>query len=310
MDIFFEQAQKEIDLLYLEAVDELKRQEDLSCISFMESGDTKKKSSEGIFAKIKKMIETAIEKIKAFFAKKETNDKARKLQESVKKDPSLKNEKVKVKDYEKVIKLGKQTQQKMKGAKTAKEKQALLEKYKKQRNVILGGALVAISVAAILGFQSHGKDKKITEIEEMNKQLNEEKESYKRKYQHADFDRKQERTNRHCAERELKELKEKYSDLETNKAETGFRLIKERELNLDLRDEILHKEDIIAADKCMMEIIQLRLKDITDSVNEYGVKATNEALSKLNSELKIIHGGMQGPVQDKEKMPAYKKLFD
>ena len=167
MDIFFEQAQKEIDLLYLEAVDELKRQEDLSLISFMESGDIpQKKSSEGIFAKIKKMIENTIEKIKAFFTKKQTEENTKKLQEAIKKDPSLKNKKVQVKDYEKIIKLNKATLKKLENAKTQEEADKIVADYMKKKNAIIAaGAVVTVSVAGVLGFMLHGKNKLVKQLD-------------------------------------------------------------------------------------------------------------------------------------------------
>lgn len=167
MDIFFEQAQKEIDLLYLEAVDELKREEDLSLISFMESGDIrKKKSSEGIFAKIKKMIENTIEKIKAFFTKKQTEENTKKLQEAIKKDPSLKNKKVQVKDYEKIIKLNKATLKKLENVKTQEEADKIVADYMKKKNAIIAaGAVVTVSVAGVLGFMLHGKNKLVKQLD-------------------------------------------------------------------------------------------------------------------------------------------------
>ena len=308
MDIFFEQAEKEIDLLYLEGVDELKREEDLSLISFMESGDIpKKKSSEGIFAKIKKMIENTIEKIKAFFTKKQTEENTKKLQEAIKKDPSLKNKKVQVKDYEKIIKLNKATLKKLENAKTQEEADKIVADYMKKKNAIIAaGAVVSVSVAGVLGFMLHGKNKLVKQLDSdlerannLNKEHHVEIERYEEKRKQAEQQAEYYKNLHKKAadsiikrDAEIKELKGKYN--KERSAREGF-----ESDNKKLREEnkALAQSKIIA-DNC---------KTLMEYTKEYGVVGLKKAMIAFdkwyNNEVSDYEASkdMRGTIRQKVK---------
>lgn len=46
MDAFFEQAERELNLCYLEGMDALLRENDLSCIAYLESGNVNQKKKQ------------------------------------------------------------------------------------------------------------------------------------------------------------------------------------------------------------------------------------------------------------------------
>ena len=138
--------------------------------TFMEAG-----ASGNIFqkllTKVKEIVEKAINTIKQFFASKQVESSLKSAEAAAKENPAVLKEKVKVKDYAKLEKLHKKTEAELKKCKTDAQVNDTMNKYRKQRNLILGaGAVAAVTLGAIFLYtKKKGKEAEV----ELNKALSE-----------------------------------------------------------------------------------------------------------------------------------------
>lgn len=128
------------------------------------------------FARIKKTIADVIDNIsksiKDLFSnigKKKTLDKA---EDAIRKNPELKNKKVKVKDYSKVHVLSKKTQQQIKNAKSKEEVDRIMADYKKKRNGLIGAgaALAVVTVGTLIAIGRRGQNKTVSSLNEVKEE--------------------------------------------------------------------------------------------------------------------------------------------
>lgn len=123
---------------------------------FFESGN-----GENIIVRICKKIRELIEKCKngiiKLFSSKGFKKKEDEINSLLSKNPKLKNEKIKIRDYKKLDKLDEDTYRQLK---KSNDPDAVIEKYKKQRNAIIAGSTMSIGIAAALLYiknRSHRK---------------------------------------------------------------------------------------------------------------------------------------------------------
>lgn len=100
--------------------------------------------------KMKQTIVKMKNKINDFITSATIKSKMEEIKDIFQKNPSLKNEKIKVKDYEKLDKLGQETLNELE---TTKDIEATMQKYRKQRNkLMVGSTLVTISLSTAFIF--------------------------------------------------------------------------------------------------------------------------------------------------------------
>ena len=174
---------------------------------FTESGD-----SEGFFAKLKKTVSEFIQKmidlLHELVGKFTTSQKCKKLEDDIKKDPSIANKKVKAKDYTKIRILNKKTRERLEHAKSEKEIEHIMQEYKNQRRSLISalasGAFVVISVGGLL--------LKIKNINENVKILKKQKEIIR------NLDKKMEEQNMKNSESWKKKFASAYSETVKNES--------------------------------------------------------------------------------------------
>ena len=142
---------------------------------FTEAGD-----SEGFFAKLKKAVCDFVDKIvstiNTVFEKFTSGKACKKAEDAIAKNPDLKNEKTKIKDWKKVHVLNKETQKKIQNAKSPEEVDKIMKEYKAKRNKILAiGATVTVTIGGILLFLKKGKSKTVSTMEDQKKGMDYEK---------------------------------------------------------------------------------------------------------------------------------------
>lgn len=153
---------------------------EMSLIPFQEGYFTESGDSEGFFTKLKKAVCDFIDKIvtsiKGVFEKFSTGKTVKKAEENLQKNPKLKDEKTKVKDWKKVHVLNKETQKKIQNAKSKEEVDQIMKEYKSKRNKILAAtAAVTVTVGGLLLFLKKGKSKTVSAMEEQKQGMNYEK---------------------------------------------------------------------------------------------------------------------------------------
>lgn len=115
---------------------------------FMEAGNGNGLISR-IFSKIREILEKCKKAISDFFASASFKKKSEQAENAIKSYPDIGREKVNIPDYQKLDRLNQST---LRELQRAKDPVAVVEKYKKQRNAILGGALIGSTVAGALAF--------------------------------------------------------------------------------------------------------------------------------------------------------------
>ena len=123
--------------------------------------------NEDLFDKIIKKVKETVNKMKKkvndFITSSKIKEKLNEIKEKFISNPKLKNEKVKVPDFDKLDKLNKDT---IKELENTNDVEATMNKYRKQRNKILAGsALITVSLASAFVFVVKKKDEKISELE-------------------------------------------------------------------------------------------------------------------------------------------------
>lgn len=157
-DLF--EKELECDMAYVESAIANARYEMLSeQDSFMEAGGSSNVFQK-LITKVKEIVTKAIDTIKQFFASKQIELGMKKAEAAVKENPGLLKQKVKVKDYEKLDKLNKKAREDLKKCKTKAQVDAVMDKYRKQRNIaIAAGAVAVVTLGAMYAHsRKKGKD--------------------------------------------------------------------------------------------------------------------------------------------------------
>lgn len=126
---------------------------------FMEAGGSGN-IFQKLIAKVKEIVEKAINTIRQFFASKQVESNMKKAEAVAKANPGLLKKKVKVKDYEKLDKINKKAQADLKKCKTKAQVDDVMDKYRKQRNIAIGaGAVAVVTLGAVCAYSiKKGKD--------------------------------------------------------------------------------------------------------------------------------------------------------
>ena len=141
---------------------------------FLENGSTEVKSSflDKMIEKIKSVTNSIVTWIQEFYQKHFTKKVETELEEKMKKDPSFKNKKIRVRDNDKIAEIQTATVNAIQECKRIDEVEATMKKYRKQRNVLIAATTaVTITATAGLAWLRKSKDKKINEIAKTNKTL-------------------------------------------------------------------------------------------------------------------------------------------
>lgn len=156
------------DILFMEADNAVSKYYDALTLSFLESGgyfeeaasSNVEKKKEGILQKVKRIIDTAIQKIKEFFTGKQHKKNQEVFEKACKVNPSLKNKKVKAIDYKKLDEEDAKALKALKKAKTPEEIERIKKRHEKIRKGIKAG--VMMSATAALGSILYIKNKPAT----------------------------------------------------------------------------------------------------------------------------------------------------
>lgn len=174
MDRFFDIFEHEIDCS-MKNIDY-----DFSLLNisvFMESVDDKK--ADGIFNRIiqqiDKIITTIKTKIQEFFQSKKTTEEIDAIEHASKNDSSIKNKKVKMRDYKKAETLNKETIAKIDKCQSEEELNQQMKKYRDQRNkIIIGSVFVTVTLGSCIAILKKKSSDKINYLEDAAKQQKQE----------------------------------------------------------------------------------------------------------------------------------------
>ena len=168
--------EKSIEIDLMEFNRNMTLMEDADYIAFIEgdyyeeSGESKKQN---IFERAIKYVRDLIKKIKDKISEKFSDANVKKQQEKLKmeilSDPSNKNRKVKVRVNDKVYALDKKALGDLTKCKTKEEVEKYMSDYKKKREKLVAGSIVAVSAATaigILGSKLHKTHKQLDGLQE------------------------------------------------------------------------------------------------------------------------------------------------
>ena len=157
LSLQFEEALLENEILSLEVKKEISFYEfAMESVFYFEASGQEvvnkiKKAIDTFFEKIKDMIRAAKERITAIVTGEVFKKKTNNIENALKENPKLMNEKVKITDYDKLNKLNESAMQSVMNAKSNDEIERAMKKYKTQRNAILAATAV-IGVTAGVAF--------------------------------------------------------------------------------------------------------------------------------------------------------------
>ena len=146
---------KELDILFLEgdiACEQCEMDTDAIIVNniFTEAVSDDKSMLQKIIERIKKLVSDIKDKIQEFFSKKKTKDLIKNTEDAMKKDPKLKNVKIKVPNFDKLDKLFSKTKSAI--IKNPDKADEILEKHNNAQKILL----TAVGVGAIGGAVSVG----------------------------------------------------------------------------------------------------------------------------------------------------------
>jgi hypothetical protein len=162
------QKQTDLDFLCLEhAIDNGLLKEE---ISYFEDGS---ENGDSIFDTIIKKLTEIFNRIKdgitAIFSKKETENTIKNVNEAMKKDPSLKNKKVTLKDHSKEKALDQKMMKEVDETKSIAQLAVKMENYRKQRNKAIAiGAVVTTTLGVVAYNVIKKKDGQISEMQQQH----------------------------------------------------------------------------------------------------------------------------------------------
>ena len=231
----------------------------IECDYYEESGDSKKPN---IFEKAIKYVRDIIKKIKDKLSEKFSEANVKKQQEKLKmeilSDPNKKNKKVKVRVNDKVYALDKKAFSDLTKCKTKKEVEKYMSDYKKKREKLVAGSIVAVSAATAIGILG-------SKLHKTHKQLDGLQEEYERSIKTlSDNDKK------------IKNLKRQISDMkEINNLQDSINKRQGKRIN-DLEDR----------NKEILEIARTNRNKNTKYLNYIVKQARNTKADTVNSNAK------------------------
>ena len=144
--------------------------------------DSVSKFFETIINTIKSIIDRVKETVKKIFKQENVEKEISEVEDAIKENSSFGNIKVDVKDYKGSKKLNDEIRFEIVKAGSVDELQAKMDKYRKQRNAILASSVVAAAtVSTIVYFILKGKDKKLEELSQQEKEARENCEKYEKR---------------------------------------------------------------------------------------------------------------------------------
>ena len=129
---------------------------------FMEKASEPVKKS--FFQKMITGLKSLFEKVSEMSRKLVEKLSIGKVKKAVDANPELKKKKLKTKDYEKSLKLGKDTSEKIKKAKSAKEVKKITDEYKAKRKKILAATIGVTVGALVVGGAAFGAHKYLKDV--------------------------------------------------------------------------------------------------------------------------------------------------
>ena len=166
--------EKAIEIDIMEFNKNMSLMEDADYIAFVE-GDYYEESGnnkENFFEKAIRYVRDLIKKVKDKIAEKFSDANVKRQQEKLKmeilSDPNKKNKKVKVRVNDKVYDLDKKALGDLAKCKTKEEVEKYMSDYKKKREKLVAGSIVAVSAATaigILGSKLHKTHKQLDELQ-------------------------------------------------------------------------------------------------------------------------------------------------
>lgn len=132
----------------------------------------KEKFLDKLVERVSKMINDCIKTINEFFQNHFTGNKKKELEDRIKNDPSFKDKKFKVVDYEKMEYFQETVCTEIEKAKTKEEVEEKMKKYRKQRNILLlVSAAITVGGVYLYNRMSKNKDAKIKKLKERNEKF-------------------------------------------------------------------------------------------------------------------------------------------
>jgi len=144
--------------------------------------DSVSKFFENIVKTIKDIINKVREAVKKLFKQETVEKEVDDLEKTVKENPSFGNVKINVKDYKGSKKLNDEIRFEIVKAGSVYELETKMKKYRKQRNTILATSVVAAAtVSAAIYFILKGKDQKLEELAQQERDARENCEKYEKR---------------------------------------------------------------------------------------------------------------------------------
>lgn len=173
----FEVCERETEISFMEMTQEIDLRSRLYMIN--EVGGIAS-LVDSIIQKIKEIFDNIKSRIQEYFTGEEYDKSVSKLESILKKNPLARDKKVKVKETGKLRGLFRETVDKIRRAKNADEIEDAMNKYKKQRNILLaaGAGILITGSALLIMARKHSKDE-IKNLSEDNKRLVENIRKYK-----------------------------------------------------------------------------------------------------------------------------------
>lgn len=305
---YIDVAEQELDILALEAKFYIAQIPAESAGIFLEAEG--KSIFQKIMDKLKDIIDKVKKKITDFINSTVFKKKVKELETTLDENPELKNVKVKIPDYEKVHKLNNDT---LIILDKSNDTEKLMEKYRKQRNKLLGALTVTVVTAgAALVFLKKYSDKKIAVLDEALKKSN--------KIVHKLND---ENINLTKSNKELNDanstLRTAVDDLkmELDKKNTRNPIKKVKIAGAQFNTRVQYKSDQIknsasekqAAAQATVEVVTNQGKDILSSIanigkaivdpDKTGIKKTVSVMQKTGDAFDSVAGVFNGKAKEK-----------
>ena len=141
----------------------------VECDYYEESGNNKENFFDKAIAYIRDLIKKIKDKISEKFSDANVKKQQEKLKMEILSDPNKKNKKVKVQINDKVYDLDKKALSDLSKCKTKEEVEKYMSDYKKKREKLIAGSIVAVSAATaigILGSKLHKTHKQLDGLQE------------------------------------------------------------------------------------------------------------------------------------------------
>lgn len=255
---------------------------------FMESSS----DSTSVFDKMIEKVKTVIKKVKSsiteFLTSKTVDKQLNDLKEKINEDPSLKNQTATMVDYDKLDKLNTST---LKELEKTDDPEAVITKYRKQRNVILAAsAAVTVTLGTALVMITKNKNKRINKLDDQLKQAESSLTKLKHRYVRV--------KNKAVLLSNENEKLNKKLELQKEKSPVG----KSRVLASQTKDLVVDKvttvrnntskgaDNIKKTAQLEMEVLKNASTDVLSSVKDVVNVCTNASTGKVKKTMAVAKG--------------------